>query len=42
MLTSYGPVKNTNLKPIDNVVIVGAGGSGLVAIQLAKAVIGPR
>jgi D-arabinose 1-dehydrogenase-like Zn-dependent alcohol dehydrogenase len=25
MLTAYGPVKNTNLKPTDNVVIVGAG-----------------
>ena len=41
-LTSYGAVKNANLKPDDNVVIVGAGGLGLMAIQLAKAVTGAR
>jgi propanol-preferring alcohol dehydrogenase len=30
-LTSYGAVKNTNLKPNDNAVIVGAGGGlGLI------------
>jgi propanol-preferring alcohol dehydrogenase len=40
MLTAYGAVKNTNLKPTDNVVIVGAAGLGLMAIQLAKAVTG--
>ena len=37
-LTSYGAVKNANLKPNDNVVVVGTGGLGLMAIQLAKAV----
>src|SRR5713226_4711462 len=41
-LTAYGAVKNANLKPNDNVVIVGAGGLGLMAIQLAKAVTGAR
>jgi propanol-preferring alcohol dehydrogenase len=41
-LTAYGAVKNTNLKPNDNVVIVGAGGLGLMAIQLAKAVTGSK
>lgn len=39
-LTAYGAVKNPNLKPNDNVVIVGTGGLGLMAIQLAKAVTG--
>ena len=42
MLTAYGPVKNTNLKPTYNVVIVDAGGPGLMAIQLSEAVTGPR
>ena len=41
-LTAYGAVKNTDLKPDDNVVIVGAGGLGLMAIQLAKAITGAR
>src|SRR5689334_15578285 len=41
-LTAYGAVKNTNLKPNDNVVIIGAGGLGLMAMQLAKAVTGAR
>jgi alcohol dehydrogenase, propanol-preferring len=41
-LTSYGAVKNANLKPADNVVIVGTGGLGLMAIQLAKAVTGAK
>ena len=41
-LTAYCAVKNANLKPDDNVVIVGAGGLGLMAIQLAKAVTGAR
>lgn len=39
-LTAYGAVKNAALKPNDNVVIVGTGGLGLMAIQLAKAVTG--
>jgi propanol-preferring alcohol dehydrogenase len=41
-LTAYGAVKNANLKPNDNVVIVGAGGLGLMAIQLARAVRGSK
>jgi alcohol dehydrogenase, propanol-preferring len=41
-LTAYGAVKNATLKPNDNVVIVGAGGLGLMAIQLAKAVTGSK
>jgi propanol-preferring alcohol dehydrogenase len=39
-LTAYGAVKNAGLKPDDNVVVVGTGGLGLMAIQLAKAVTG--
>ncbi len=41
-LTAYGAVKNADLKPDNNVVIVGAGGLGLMAMQLAKAVTGAR
>ena len=41
-LTAYGAVKNANLKPNDNVVIVGTGGLGLMGIQLAKAVTGSK
>lgn len=41
-LTAYGAIKNANLKPDENVVIVGTGGLGLMAIQLAKAVTGAR
>ena len=41
-LTAYGAVKNTSLKPDDNVVIVGAGGLGLMAMQLAKATGGAK
>jgi alcohol dehydrogenase, propanol-preferring len=41
-LTAYGAIKNANLKPYDNVVIVGTGGLGLMAIQLAKAVTASR
>jgi alcohol dehydrogenase, propanol-preferring len=41
-LTAYGAIKNANLKPDDNVVIVGTGGLGLMAIQLAKAVTASR
>jgi propanol-preferring alcohol dehydrogenase len=42
-LTAYGAVKNGDLKPNDNVVVVGAGGGlGLMAVQLAKAVTGAK
>jgi propanol-preferring alcohol dehydrogenase len=41
-LTAYGAVKNANLKPDENVAIVGTGGLGLMAIQLVKAVTGAR
>lgn len=41
-LTSYGAIKNAGLKPGDTSVIVGAGGLGLMAIQLAKAITGSR
>ena len=41
-LTAYGAVRNTGLAPNDNVVVVGAGGLGLMAIQLAKAITGAR
>ncbi|MGH9983195.1 MAG: zinc-binding dehydrogenase [Nitrososphaeraceae archaeon] len=41
-LTGYGAVKKVNIGPNDNVVIVGADGLGLMAIQLAKAVTGAR
>ncbi len=41
-LTAYGAVKNANLKPNENVVIVGTGGLGLMAIQLAKAITGAK
>jgi alcohol dehydrogenase, propanol-preferring len=37
-LTAYSAVKNATLTPDDNVVVVGAGGVGLMAIQLAKAI----
>ncbi|HET7389479.1 MAG TPA: alcohol dehydrogenase [Nitrososphaeraceae archaeon] len=41
-LTAYGAVKNATLRPNDNVVIVGTGGLGLMALQLAKAVTGAK
>jgi propanol-preferring alcohol dehydrogenase len=41
-LTAFGAVKNAHLTPNDNVVIVGAGGLGLMAMQLAKALTGAR
>jgi len=41
-LTAYGAVKNANLKPDENIVIVGTGGLGLMAIQLVKAVTGAK
>jgi propanol-preferring alcohol dehydrogenase len=39
-LTAYGAIVNANLRPYDTAVIVGAGGLGLMAIQLAKAITG--
>lgn len=36
-LTAYGAVKNANPKPAENLVIVGAGGLGLMGVQLARA-----
>jgi alcohol dehydrogenase, propanol-preferring len=41
-LTAYSAVKNTGARPDNNIVVVGAGGLGLMAIQLAKAVFGAR
>src|SRR5919197_1469822 len=41
-LTAYSAVKNAALKPDDNLVIVGAGGLGLMAMQLAKAITGAK
>ena len=41
-LTAYGAVKNASVKPDDNVVIVGTGGLGLMAIQLVRAVTAAR
>jgi alcohol dehydrogenase, propanol-preferring len=39
-LTAYGAIVNANLRPYDTAVIIGAGGLGLMAIQLAKAITG--
>jgi alcohol dehydrogenase, propanol-preferring len=42
-LTAHRAIKNANLKPDDNVVIVGGtGGLGLLAIQIAKALTGAK
>jgi propanol-preferring alcohol dehydrogenase len=41
-LTAYTAVKNAALRPADNLVIVGAGGVGLMGIQLAKEISGAR
>lgn len=41
-LTSYNAVRNAKLEPYHNIVIVGAGGLGLMAIQLAKAISGSQ
>jgi propanol-preferring alcohol dehydrogenase len=42
VLTAYTAVKNATLKPDDNVIIVGAGGLGMMAIQVAKVLTGAR
>jgi propanol-preferring alcohol dehydrogenase len=39
-LTAYGALNNASLRPYDTAVIIGAGGLGLMAIQLAKAITG--
>jgi propanol-preferring alcohol dehydrogenase len=39
-MTAYGAINNANLRPYDTAVIIGAGGLGLMAIQLAKAITG--
>src|SRR5919204_6010496 len=41
-LTAYGAIKSSVLRPNDNVIVVGAGGLGLMAIQLIKAISGAR
>jgi propanol-preferring alcohol dehydrogenase len=41
-LTAYSAVKNATLRPDDNVVVVGAGGLGLMGIQLIKSLYGSR
>lgn len=41
-LTAYSAVKNAQIRPDNNVVIVGTGGLGLMGIQLSKAVFGAR
>jgi propanol-preferring alcohol dehydrogenase len=41
-LTAYSAVKNASLRPDDNVVVVGAGGLGLMGIQLIKSLYGSR
>lgn len=39
-LTAYSAVKSANLRPYDKLVVVGSGGLGLNAIQLAKSLYG--
>ena len=41
-LTAYGAIKNSGLRPNDNIIVVGAGGLGLMAMQLIKAISGAR
>jgi alcohol dehydrogenase, propanol-preferring len=41
-LTAYGAVRNAVLNPYDNLVVVGAGGLGLMAMQLAKSITGAK
>ncbi|MEM2855662.1 MAG: alcohol dehydrogenase [Candidatus Nitrosocaldaceae archaeon] len=37
-LTAYSAVKNANIKPSEALVIVGAGGLGLIGVQLARSI----
>lgn len=39
-LTAYSAVKNASLRPYDKVVVVGAGGLGLMAMQIIKSLTG--
>lgn len=41
-LTAYTAVKNANPSPKQNMIIIGAGGLGLMAIQLARALFNPN
>ena len=41
-LTAYNAVNNASVRPDDNLVIVGAGGLGLMAMQIAKAITGAK
>lgn len=41
-ITAYNAVKKANLKPDERLLIIGAGGLGLMAVQLAKALFKPE